>query len=62
MYRATLVTSTADGKIHTEKIGEWVDKVKCMAAAKKAAGRNSKFIRKGEQFGYLGSKGFCWVT
>lgn len=62
MYRCTLVTTDSSGKITTKTLGDFRDKKKAMAQAKKGAGRGAKFVAKGEDFGYYGPNGFVWVT
>lgn len=62
MFRVTKIEFDSEGRVHPVIVGEYVDKKKAMAAAKKAAGARAKFVSRGIDYGYVGNAAMVWVT
>jgi len=56
-----LVTGKEDGPLDFEKVGVAGSRKAAMAMAKRLAGKGAKFVRHGQDIGYVGSRGTVWL-
>jgi len=59
-YRVDLVFESDGGRIRTKRIGRYRSIEKAMKAAKRAAGRNASFVKKGIDMMYVGPNGAAY--